>query len=196
MILYHISDKLRLGDELRPGHERLDTLAEPFLQSLNRGEDCFAAMVLAGQYLRAVLARSGLREWSDYGKWAVEGAFEYIRRREFPACRSRLHCNFFYADPADSRRLFWDDWGAASQEERAAVRIFAVELDDGCPDRRDMRLYDAAYEAMLERQDIPAVLDCARRYFAGEAGGDPVWELLSDRPARAVRDLTAELTGQ
>lgn len=193
MTVYHLSATLRLGDALVPDHQRCAALARPFTQALERGGACFDSMVLMGKYLYAVLSRSGLREWSDYAKWAAEGAFEYVRARDFPQRPSRLGCNYFYSDLSSSRRLFQDDWGEASPEERAAVRLFEVELEDECPARLDMGLYDAAYAALSERQDGQAALELARRYFAGEAGGRPVWELLSARPARAVRDITAYL---
>lgn len=191
MIVYHLSETLPPGAALEADHQRLSALAMPFVQALQKSEDCYYAMVLNGSYLRAVLRKSGLREWSNYAKWAVEGAFEYIRRTELPDACSRLGCSYFYASLAECRTLFWEDWGEASAEERAAIRLYEVELADEAPERRDMRLYDQAYDAMEERQDVAAVLACARRYFAGEASAAPVWELLSARPARAVRDLSA-----
>ena len=116
-----------------------------------------------------------------------------MRRRDFPHRPSRLGCNYFYSDLSSSKRLFEYDWGEASPEERAAVRLFEVELEDERPARLDMSLYDAAYAALSERQDGQAALELARRYFAGEGGGEPVWELLSARPARAVKDITGYL---
>ena len=59
-----------------------------------------------------------------------------------------------------------------------------------------MRIFDEAYDAMEERQDVQTVLNCARRYFAGSQSEKPVWEILSDRPAKAVRDLTAYLKNE
>ena len=53
MTLYHISQTLRLGDELRPGNQKFTDLAEPFIQGLERGPDCFIAMLLNGKYLFA-----------------------------------------------------------------------------------------------------------------------------------------------
>ena len=52
-----------------------------------------------------------------------------------------------------------------------------------------MRVYDEAYEA-VQRLDVDAALAAAERYFRGEASEEPVWELLSDRPAKAVEDLS------
>lgn len=84
MEVYHISQSLQLGDTLTPDYEKLYQLAEPFLQGLERGLDCFTAMVLQGKYLYAVMSRSGLRYWADYAKYATEAVFEFVRRREFP----------------------------------------------------------------------------------------------------------------
>ena len=33
-------------------------------------------------------------------------------------------------------------------------------------------------------------MDCARAYFAGEHSETPVWEILSDKPAETVRDIS------
>ena len=96
MEVYHISQSLQLGDTLTPDYEKLYQLAEPFLQGLERGLDCFTAMVLQGKYLYAVMSRSGLRYWADYAKYATEAVFEFVRRREFPQSYSRLGCAYFF----------------------------------------------------------------------------------------------------
>ena len=48
MEVYHISQLLQLGDTLTPDYEKLYQLAEPFLQGLERGLDCFTAMCSRG----------------------------------------------------------------------------------------------------------------------------------------------------
>ena len=130
MRLYHISQTLKLGGALSPGHQKLSDLAEPFLQGLERGPDCFCAMLLNGQYMFAVMKRSGLREWADYAKWATEGLFEYVRRRSFPEAVSRLTCTYYYDNLADCRRLYEEDWGGEIPEEREKVR-HTVLVEDG-----------------------------------------------------------------
>jgi len=189
MTVYHISQTLHEGGALVSGHQRLGRLAEPFLQALEMGEDWFRIMVLQGKYMFAVMDRSGLREWADYAKWSTEAAFEFVRRREFPHCCSRLCCNYYYPSEALCRRLYQLDWGGETAEVRAGIHLFAIELDDPAPRQYDMNLYDLAYEAMEGRQDVGEVLRQARRYFSGEATEAPVWEILSDRPARAARVL-------
>jgi len=187
MKLYHMSDKLKLGDEMKPDYESCMELAQPFVQALAQSQDCFYAMVLNGKYLRAVLRKFRLREWSNYVKWSVEGAFEYIRKTEFPDCCSRLKCNYFYRDLASCKLLYEYDWG---EEDRDGVHLYEVEVDDDHPQALDMRIFDEAYDAMEEREDVRFVLDCARRYFAGMQTAEPVWEVMSAGKATAVKDIT------
>ena len=92
--------------------------------------------------------------------------------------------------------LFDYDWGSASEEERNSIHLYEIDLEDNAPVCLDMRVYDEAYTAMEEREDVQTVLDCARRYFRGEATANPVWELMSNKPAKAVRDITAFLHGE
>ena len=190
MIVYHMSDTLKLGDELKTDYKRTMDLALPFVQALEQSVDCFYAMVLNGKYLRAVLGKFRLWEWSDYVKWSVEGAFEYIRKTEFPDACSRIKCNYFYNNLENCKILYDYDWGQASEEERAGIRLFEVELDDGQPQILDMRIYDEAYSAMEEREDVSFVLDCARRYFRGERSKNPVLEIMSEKSANAITDIT------
>ena len=190
MILYHMSDTLKLGDEMALDFKKTTSLAQPFVQALEQSEDCFYAMVLNGKYLRAVLGKFKLWEWSDYVKWSVEGAFEYIRKTEFPDCISRIRCNYFY-DNLDACKILYEyDWGQASEEERNGIRLFEVELDADICEKRDMRVYDEAYTAMEEREDVQFVLNCARRYFSGAQTAEPVWEIMSDKHAVAVREIS------
>lgn len=193
MKLYHMSDTLKLGDQMGLDFKKTTSLAQPFVQALERSEDCFYAMVLNAKYLRAVLGKFKLWEWSDYVKWSVEGAFEYIRKTEYPHCCSRILCNYFYEDLSSCKILYEYDWGTASQEERDQIHLFEIELEADSVEKRDMRVYDEAYLAMEEHEDVQTVLACARRYFAGEQTENPVWELLSNKPAKAVRDITEEL---
>lgn len=190
MIVYHMSETLCLGDILKADYGNDRELAIPFVQALEQSIDCFYAMVLNGKYLRAVLERSRLREWSNYVKWSVEGAFEYIRKTEFPKACSRLNCNYFYDDLSSCKKLFEYDWGCESPEEQAKIHLYEIDLADDVPQKYDMRIYDEAYNAMAEREDVAFVLDRARRYFSGEQTAEPVWEIMSDKPARAVRDIS------
>lgn len=193
MAFYHMSQSLALGDELKPDFTGCASLCRPFVQALQVSEECFYGMILNGKYMYAVMCKSGLREWSDYAKWATEAAFEFVRLTEFPHCLGRLESNYFYDDLEDCRMLYEYDWGTASEEERAQVRLYEVLLEDEQPQKYDMRLFDRAYDAMSEHQDVKAALSCARSYYSGAASAEPVWEWLSRKRARAVRDLSALL---
>ncbi len=193
MKVYHMSDTLKLGDCMKPDFKNTMALAQPFVQALEKSEDCFYAMVLNAKYTRAVLGKFKLWEWSDYVKWSVEGAFEYIRKTEFPDCCSRIQCNYFYDNLEACKTLYAFDWGQASEEERNAIHLFEMELDAEAVEKRDMRVYDEAYDAMEENEDVRTVLHCARRYFAGEQTDDPVWEIMSIAPAKAIKDITEKI---
>lgn len=190
MKLYHISNTLKLGDELKPDFNYCVSLAQPFVQALEKSIDCFYAMVLNGKYISAVLGRFNLREWSDYVKWSVEGAFEFIRKREFPHSCSRLKCNYFYKNLEDCKALYEYDWGEESEEERAKVHLYEIEVSDDNPQVLDMRIFDEAYSAMENNNDVNFVLDCARRYFKGLKTAEPILEIMSDKKAIAVADIT------
>ena len=62
MILYHMSQTLKLGDEMKPDYQKNMKLVQPFIQALEQSEDCFYGMVLNGKYLYAVLSKFKL--WS------------------------------------------------------------------------------------------------------------------------------------
>lgn len=191
MILYHMNDTLQLGNEMVTDYKHKTALAQPFLQALEHGEECFWSIYLSAKYLRAVLGKFHLRSMdSDYVKWAVESAFEYVRQKEFPQSCSRLKANYFYDDLNNVKTLYEVDLGRAPAEERAAIRLYEVELDDQHPQRNDMRLFDEAYDAMWEHESLKMVLNCARRYFSAEQSAEPLWELLSEHKAVASVDRT------
>lgn len=153
MILYHMSQTLKLGDEIKPDYQKNMRLVQPFIQALEQNEDFFYGMVLNGKYLYAVLSKFKLWEWSDYAKWATEGAFEFIRKTEFPDSYGRMASNYFYDDLPNCKKLYEYDWGCESEEEQQKVHLFEVDVDDAAPQRRDMNIYNEAYNAMSETQD-------------------------------------------
>lgn len=193
MKAYHMSETLRSGDTLEVDYQKIANLAEPFVQALAHSTDCFYGMVLNGKYFCAVLRKCRLWEWSDYAKWSVEGAFEFIRKTEFPDAISRLKCNYFYDNLENVRRLYEYDWGNEPEEVQRSIHLFQIMLDDDAVQRYDMSLYDQAYDAMEKGQDVQTVLNCARRYFAGEHTEKPIWEILSDKNIRVTEDITAQL---
>lgn len=197
MIVYNMNQTLQVGDTLTPDYRKMAALSRPFVKALEESTDCFYAMFLNGQYLDAVLDKFKMwAVWTNYTKWAVEGAFEFIRKTEFSECCSRVSGSYFYGSLEESDIFYQMIFGRSPQEIQEKVRFFAIELEDTAPMRVDMRLFDEAYNAMdeIERKaGIQTVFDCARRYFRGEQTEDPVWELLSDRPARAVEDVTDQV---
>ena len=48
------------------------------------------------------------------------------------------------------KKLYDYDWGCECEEEQQKVHLFEMELDDTVPQRRDMNIYDEAYEAMTK----------------------------------------------
>lgn len=191
MIVYHMSDTLPLGAALTPDYKRSADLTAPFVKALTRSDDCFFAALYAARHMNEVLDRFGLSGMpTDEGKWAVEAVFEHVRQTAFPDRPSRLRSGYFFDRLDDCRTLYEVDWGRASAEERSKIHLFEVELDDERPFRLDMRLFDAAYDDFWEREDLDAARELARRYFAGEASANPVWELVSEGRAVAVRDVT------
>lgn len=70
------------------------------------------------------------------------------------------------------------------------LHLFEVVVDDEQLNRRDMSLYDAAYDVLSGKQDLNTVIDFARRYFTGKQSDNPIWEYLSDSSAKITRDIT------
>ena len=131
MIVYHMSDTLPLHAEMTADYKKTMGLITPFLQALDRSQDCFFGMLLAAKYQKAVLAKFGLQDmWTNYTKWATEAIFEFVRRKEFPCLCDRINGHYFSDSLDSARTLYQVDWGQASEEERAKIRLYQVELDD------------------------------------------------------------------
>lgn len=62
MILYHISDTLQLGEMMSQDYKENMELVTPFVQALEKSEDCFYAMLLNAKLLKSVLGKFGLRD--------------------------------------------------------------------------------------------------------------------------------------
>lgn len=195
MILYHMSDTLKVGDALVPDHKKNRALVEPFIKALKINRETFLAMLLNAEYFGSVLAKYGMAGMpTNEPKWAAEGVFEFVRRAEFPDSCGRMSSNYFYPDLKLCRELYEEDWGEASAEERAKIKLFEVEVEGGTASY-DMRLFDEAFDLLCEDATQDAVARCmalARRYFRGERGETPVMELLGDGKAVALRELPLE----
>lgn len=192
MTLYHMSDTLTPGDALVPDYKKNRGLAEPFVKALSISTDAFQSLLLSAEYFGTVLAKYGLAGMPTHEiKWAAEGIFEYIRRREFPGHCGRMNCNYFYDSLSLCKKLYAEDWGAASPEERKKIRLFEVEAA-GRTARYDMALFDAAFDCLSEGQSAGAVVHCmdlARLYYRGEQSHAPVPEILCDGAVTALREL-------
>lgn len=187
MRLYHIGAGIEEGMALVPGYRKLDILVEPFLMALDRGEDTFATVLIESRYFRAVMRKSGLREWSNYVKWSTEAVFERVRSREFPDCPGRLASLFYYRDMALSLRLYREDYPGPS--DREGIGLFEVEVEDEEPRPFDMTIYDEAYAAMEAGHDLAQAIDSARRYFGGCRSAKPIVELLGGGKATVIKKL-------
>lgn len=193
MKAYHMSETLKVGDTLEVNHQNLINFVEPFVQALEKSEECYYGMILQSKYMCAVLDKLDLREWSDYVKWSTEGAFEFIRKTEFPKAISRLRCNYFFDNLKDVKRLYADDWGNEPEEIQNNIHLFEIELNDESIQKFDMSIFDQAYSAMEEHQDVQAVLNYARNYFAGNHTEKPIWEILTNKNIKITNDITTLL---
>ena len=196
MILYHMSETLEAGKALTPDYKKNEYLIEPFVKALNVSVEMFQIVMLNAEYFGSVLEKYNLKGMPSHEiKWGTEGLFEYVRRREFPDQIGRIKCNYFYPDLKLCTELYYEDWGDASEEERAKIRLYEVEVE-GRTAEYDMRLFDEAFEILCEgttAEEIGKCLDLARKYFRGEKGSEPVMEILSDGPAVVRRELDKTL---
>ena len=192
MILYHMSDTLAEGKELTPDYKENRSLVEPFVKALDISVEMFQTLMLNAGYFGSVLEKYHLSGMPTHEiKWGTEGIFEYIRRKEFPDQIGRIKCNYFYPDLKLCGELYYEDWGQASEEERAKIRLYEAEVE-GRTAAYDMRLFDEAFDIMCEgttAADIDRCMELARKYFRGEKGESPVMEILGDGPAVAKREL-------
>ena len=177
-----MSQTLKLGGKLQAGYNNNAGCCKEFIKALEHNEDYLKTMIES--------QKTKADDWREYVKWCVEGIFEFIRKTEFPSIPSRLNCSYYFDSLEHFKVLYESGWAQESEEERAKIRLYEVELEDGNPIKCDMLLFDEAYDVMLETQDIEVVVDCARRYFAGQDSAKPIWEIVSDKPAKAVKDIS------
>ena len=191
MILYHISDTLKLGEQMSQDYKKNMELVVPFVQALKRSEDCFYALLLSAKLMKSVFGKFGMWDMqTNYVKWATEGIFEYIRITEFPECYSRMLSNYFYDNILNIKQLYEVYWDMKESEKRFNFHVYEIEVEDEVPQKRDMILFDNAFDNLWDTDDIQTAIDCARKYFRGEHTESPVWEIMSDKPAKAVKDIT------
>lgn len=104
--LYHFGLNLKVVMELIPDYYEKSQLVLPFVEALDKGKSAFEVMLLQGRYLREVMMRSGLREWSNYCKWSTEAIFEYVRKNYFPDRYTRIKANYFYGSIEQCKELY------------------------------------------------------------------------------------------
>lgn len=185
MRVYHMSQTLQHGNKLKAGYRGNAERCNMFIKALEHSES----------YLQSMIADMKLPndEWREYVKWCVEGIFEFVRKTEFPSLPSRLDCSYFFDSLDCFKPLYEAGWAQEPEAERAKIRLFEIDLNEENPIKCDMRIFDEAYDTMLDTQNISAVLDCARRYFSGQPSTDPIWEIMSDKHAIATKDITDSL---
>lgn len=74
MILYHMSDSLKVGTELTLDYKKNEYLIDPFVKALNISTAMFQSMLLNADYLGSVLEKYNLTGMPAHAyKWAAEG---------------------------------------------------------------------------------------------------------------------------
>lgn len=188
--LYHFGLNLKVGDILIPDYHKKSRLVLPYVQALNKGRDVFENMLIQGRYLKEVMCRSGLREWSDYCKWAAEGLFEYIRQQKFPDRYSRIKSNYFFDTAEKCRTLYKADYIDAG--DFGGEELFEAEVQDISPQYFDMNIYDKAYKAIENEESIETLNGIAEKYWNFETTTFPNFEILSDKKAVITKKLNWE----
>ena len=89
--------------------------------------------------------------------------------------------------------MYNEDFGEETDAEREKVHLFEVEVEENSLEKRDISIFDAAYDAISEKQDVDAALQYARQYFTGMHNDSPSWEFLSAGKAVAVKDISSLL---
>jgi hypothetical protein len=186
--LYHLGKGLVEGIELIPDYQKRIQLVSPFIKALDKDIDVFENMLNEARYLREVLRRSKLREWSNCCKWATEAVFEYIRKNEFGDRYSRMRCNYYYDTIEKCKRLYKKDYLDPGDDE--GNELFEVHVEDEYPQYFDMAIYDEAYEKMEAEEGIEEIMDTARRYWNLERNSNEIVEVLSDKKAVIFRRIS------
>ena len=119
VILYHMSQTLILGEEMKNDFEKKSELTLPFVYALEKSIDFFCNMLVNGQSQQTVPDELVRLDRAKYETYSIEGAFEFIRKMEFPNCLSRLRCKYFFDNLENYRILYEAGWKQEPEEERA-----------------------------------------------------------------------------
>ncbi|MBE5936069.1 MAG: DUF2441 domain-containing protein [Lachnospiraceae bacterium] len=185
MKVYHMSQFLKVGDKLKAGYRCNKVRCNEFISALEQSENSLEIMISS--------VKLNNNEWREYIKWCVEGIFEFVRKTEFSYLPSRLDCSYYFDTLEYFKILYEAGWAQESEEERAKIKLFEIDLEEKSPIKCDMVIFDEAYDIMLATKDIKDVIVCARRYFSGEYSKEPIWEMMSDKSAIVKKDITKKL---
>ena len=191
MLLYHYAvDSYQGGGELINDFKNNCRFAEPFLLALDKGGDCFWSVYFAAMSYSRELCALGLRKHENYAKDAVEGIFEWVRRRDFSAdSASRVGC-VYYCESKDEAIAYLKadclDNGDFSVDQ---VKLLEVEVDAARVFRYDQSFYNRAIDAMEQKRDLDAVIALAKAYFSKRRSEEPLIEILSDGKNRVIREI-------
>ncbi len=191
MLLYHYSvDSYQGGGELINDFKNNYRFAEPFLLALEKGEACFWSVFFSAMSYARELCALGLRKHENYTKDAVEGIFEWVRRRDFPAASaSRVGCVYYCEskeEAIDYLKADCIDNGDFSVEQ---VKLLEVEVDEERVFRYDQTFYNRAVDVMERKRDLETVIALAKAYFSMQRSNEPLIEILSDGKNRVIREI-------
>lgn len=125
-----------------------------------------------------------------YISWAAEEIFEFVWKKEFASLPSRLTGSYYFDNIANCRALYEIDWGKTFEETLLKIHLFEIELCNEHPAKFDMRLFDKAYDSLWDNEGVFEVMAFARRYFLGDMFKDPVMKILSEKPAKTVKNIS------
>ena len=174
-------DSYKGGDKLICDYKRQYRFAEPFYLALETGEECFLSVYFSAMAHSRELCALGLRKHENYIKDAVEGIFEYVRRKKFADhSASRIGCVFYCASEDEARACLKADCIDNGDFSPEQVRLLKVDVDDARVFHCDQAYYNEATELMERTRDLKGVMALAEKYFSLQRSTQPIIEILSD----------------
>ena len=189
MKLYHYSvDSYHGAEQLTNDYKDHYSFAEPYLLALRKSRDVFTAVFFATMYMSREVKALGFRKYENYQKDAVEGIFEYVRETEFPNETPRLRCVFYCDSEKEAVEYAMEDCISGGLFTKDQVVLLEVEVEEDRVRRYDQSYFNLASEA-IERNDIDAVFQYARRYFSCQRTDTPLIEVVADGGNRVLRSI-------
>jgi hypothetical protein len=191
MTLYHYSvDSYQSGGKLINDFKKQFRFAEPFMLALQKSEECFWGAYFAAMSYSRELCALGLRKHENYIKDAVEGIFEYVRRRDYPdSSASRVGCVYYCESKEEALRYLKDDCIDNGDFTVDQVKLLEVEVDATTVFRYDQTFFNDAVDIMEESRDLARVMALAGRYYSGERSDNPLIEILADGENRIIAEI-------